>query len=83
MGLWGPIPANAAAGDPPGAWSLDSLVHLAMAPRRPRVRSGARCLNRPECFPAGVVAAACYFPAVARKVLWRIADALPGRADGN
>jgi hypothetical protein len=79
--MGGPLSAAAVSAIPAVAWFTVSLAN----PRGTRgghVYAVLYAVLIGLCFiPAGVVAAACYFPAVARKVLWRIADALPGRAD--
>jgi hypothetical protein len=80
--MGGSISAAAVAGVPAVAWFVVSLVH----PRGTRgghIYAVVYSMLIGLCFiPAGLVAAACYFPAVARKVLGRVADALPGRPDG-
>ena len=80
--MGGPLAAGVVSGIPAISWFVVSLVH-------PRGTLGGHVyavvysLLVGLCFvPAGIIAAACYFPVVARKVLSRLADALPGRADG-
>jgi hypothetical protein len=81
--MGGPLTAGVVSGIPALSWFVVSLVH----PRGTRgghVYAVVYALLMGLCFvPAGIIAAACYFPAVARKVLARVADALPGRADGS
>lgn len=82
VGLMGGPLAGVVSGIPAIGWFVVSLVH----PRGTRgghVYAVVYALLMGLCFvPAGIIAAACYFPSVARKVLARVADALPGRADG-
>jgi hypothetical protein len=81
--LGGPILAGAIAGIPAVSWFVVSLVH----PRGTRgghVYAVVYSVLMGLCFiPAGMLAAAIYFPTTARKVLGRVADALPGRTSGT
>jgi hypothetical protein len=81
--MGGPLLSGAVSLIPASCWFVVSLVH-------PRGTLGGHvyavvyAVLVGLCFvPAGLVAAACYFPANARKVLGRLADALPGRSDAS
>jgi len=80
--MGGPLTACVVSGIPAISWFVVSLVH-ARGTLGGHVYAVVYALLMGLCFvPAGIIAAACYFPAVARKVLARLADVLPGRTGG-
>jgi hypothetical protein len=80
--IGGPFAAASVSGIPAAAWFLVSLKHR-RGTLAGHVYAVVYAVAVGLCFlPAGLLAAACYFPAVARTVLGRIADALPGRDGG-
>ncbi len=79
----GPILAAAVSLIPGTCWFLVSRVYPQNT-RVGRIYAVIYSVLMGMCFiPAGLVSAACYFPANARKVLGRLADSLPGNGDGN
>ena len=81
--LGGQIAAAAVSLIPSMAWLLVSRVH----PQNTlggRIYAVVYSVLIGLCFiPGGLLAAACYFPARAREVLGRLADALPGKSNRN